>query len=141
MTNPDYDDPTDPDTPTTAGYAMLNAMNFVGTPERAIQGPNATIFIHKANAEEQLEARMAELGWSVERCRPWKTDKPMTEQQQVLALAGDLRKVIDRYKTEFSLTVASAVGCIELLKLDLYREQCERDEDDGGAEIGLEEHP
>lgn len=67
----------------------------------------------------------------------------MTEQQQVLALASDLRKVIDRYKTEFSLTVASAVGCIELLKLDLYREQCEKDKDDGddGDDIELEEHP
>jgi len=82
MSKPDYDDPTDEDVPTTAGDAMLNAMAFVGTPEKAIIEGDSTIFVHKANAAEQLEARMAELGWEIRRTRPWKKDEGDIELEE-----------------------------------------------------------
>lgn len=44
----------------------------------------------------------------------------MDESQQVEAFAADLRKVIDRYRDEFNLTIAAAVGTLEVVKLDLY---------------------
>lgn len=44
----------------------------------------------------------------------------MSESEQVEAFAADLRKVIDRYRSEFELTVAAAIGTLEVVKLDLY---------------------
>lgn len=40
----------------------------------------------------------------------------MSEKEQIEALAGELQKVIDRSRKEFQLTVASAVGCLEIVK-------------------------
>lgn len=68
----DYDDRNDPDCPTSAGEAIINAIGFTGAIEVAEHTDEHTIFVWKANAAEQIEARMAEIGWKVERSRPWK---------------------------------------------------------------------
>jgi len=47
----------------------------------------------------------------------------MSESEQVEAFAADLRRVIDRYCDEFEMTVAAAIGTLEVVKLDLYLQQ------------------
>ena len=47
----------------------------------------------------------------------------MSEPEQIDAFAADLRKVVDRYRAEFDLTVAAAIGTIETIKLELFLEQ------------------
>lgn len=49
----------------------------------------------------------------------------MTSQEQVEALAADLQRVLDRYRAEFDLTLAEAVGVLEIIKLELVVEGCE----------------
>lgn len=44
----------------------------------------------------------------------------MSEPEQVAALAADLTKVIDRYRAEFDLTLAAAIGTLEVVKLELF---------------------
>ncbi len=46
----------------------------------------------------------------------------MDHQEQIEAFAADVAKLINRYRREFELTVAAAVGVLELAKLDLYCE-------------------
>ena len=47
----------------------------------------------------------------------------MTEPEQTHAFAADLQKVIDRYRAEFNLTLAAAIGTLEVVKMHLYEEQ------------------
>lgn len=47
----------------------------------------------------------------------------MTDPEQIQALADDLTKVIDRYRAEFDLTLASAIGTLEVVKLELFLSQ------------------
>jgi len=47
----------------------------------------------------------------------------MTEQEQIKALAADLTRVIDHYRAEFHLTLASAIGVLEVLKLQIFNQQ------------------
>jgi len=47
----------------------------------------------------------------------------MSDSEQVAALQTDLQKVIDRYRAEFNLTLASAIGTLEVVKLELWKEQ------------------
>jgi len=47
----------------------------------------------------------------------------MTEPEQIQALQDDLNRVIDRYRAEFNLTLASAIGTLEIVKLDLYQQE------------------
>lgn len=68
----DFDDPSDPDTPTTAGTAIICACSFVGAPEKAIVEEAGTIFVWGANSAEQIEAHLARMGWELRRTRPWK---------------------------------------------------------------------
>lgn len=51
------------------------------------------------------------------------TLKQMNEKQQIEAMANDLKQVINRYKAEFELTLVSAIGTLEVLKLELFNEQ------------------
>jgi hypothetical protein len=44
----------------------------------------------------------------------------MDHQQQIEAFATDIQKVIDRYRAEFSITMAAAVGVLEIIKMELY---------------------
>jgi hypothetical protein len=46
----------------------------------------------------------------------------MTPQEQENAFADDLTKLIDRYITEFDLTVASLIGVLECTKLELWKD-------------------
>lgn len=47
----------------------------------------------------------------------------MTDPEQIDALAADLNKVIDRYRAEFNLTLAAAIGTLEVVKLELFQNQ------------------
>lgn len=47
----------------------------------------------------------------------------MNQQQQTEAFANDLKAIINRYRSEFHLTVASAIGTLEVIKLELFAEQ------------------
>ena len=49
----------------------------------------------------------------------------MTEQEQIKAMAADITRVIDRYRLEFHLTLASAIGVLEVLKLEIFKQQDE----------------
>jgi hypothetical protein len=61
------------------------------------------------------------------RCvHPKSGSQSMTDPEQVQALADDLKRVIDRYRAEFDLTLAAAIGTIEVVKLELFKEQTER---------------
>jgi hypothetical protein len=45
----------------------------------------------------------------------------MSDAEQIAALATDLQKVIDRYRAEFNLTLAAAIGTLEVVKLELFQ--------------------
>jgi hypothetical protein len=44
----------------------------------------------------------------------------MDEMQQQQALYDQLFRVIDRFRDEFEISVASAIGVLEIIKLELY---------------------
>lgn len=46
----------------------------------------------------------------------------MDNDQQVMALADDLDKLIERYRIEFDLTFAAVIGVLEAKKWFLIRE-------------------
>lgn len=46
----------------------------------------------------------------------------MDQNEQIAAFEADLKALIYRYRSEFELTVAAAIGTLELAKLDLYCE-------------------
>ena len=43
----------------------------------------------------------------------------MTDAEQIAAFEADLRKLIARYRAEFDLTLAAAVGTLEIAKQEL----------------------
>ena len=47
----------------------------------------------------------------------------MSHTQQITAFSKDVHALIDRYASEFHLPVASAIGVLELAKLDLYKRE------------------
>ena len=47
----------------------------------------------------------------------------MSDKEQTEAFAADLWKVVERYQAEFNLTLATAVGTLEVAKMHLYEEQ------------------
>ena len=49
----------------------------------------------------------------------------MNQEDQQEAFAHELDALIDRFVQEFSLTVASAVGVLEMAKLDLFSREME----------------
>jgi hypothetical protein len=52
----------------------------------------------------------------------------MTDTEQIQAFADDLKRVIDRYRAEFNLPLASAIGTLEVIKLELFAEQTREEE-------------
>lgn len=52
----------------------------------------------------------------------------MTDKEQIAALEADLTRVIDRYRSEFDLTVAATIGTLEVVKLSLFREETKDNE-------------
>lgn len=57
----------------------------------------------------------------------------MTEEDQTNALVDDLHRVLDRYADEFDISVVSAIGALETVKLNLFREQWEDLNEEGGT--------
>lgn len=53
----------------------------------------------------------------------------MSRQEQINAFARDVNALIDRYAAEFNLTVADAVGVLELCKLDLWHRESNKEKD------------
>lgn len=51
----------------------------------------------------------------------------MSEKEQIAHFAQDLDNLITRYRQEYELSVASAVGVLEIVKHDLIREHMEDD--------------
>jgi uncharacterized protein YejL (UPF0352 family) len=51
----------------------------------------------------------------------------MTDPEQISALAADLQSVIDRYRAEFNLTLAAAIGTLEVVKLELFRTESDHE--------------
>ena len=47
----------------------------------------------------------------------------MDHPDQVSAFAVDLHKLIDRYRAEFDLTLAAAIGTLEVVKLELFNSE------------------
>lgn len=47
----------------------------------------------------------------------------MKEREQIEAFAADIKRVVDRYRSEFTLTLATAVGVLEVVKLELFTEE------------------
>jgi hypothetical protein len=47
----------------------------------------------------------------------------MTDPEQIAALAADLQRVIDRYRAECNLTLAAAIGTLEVVKLELFHNE------------------
>lgn len=50
----------------------------------------------------------------------------MSGLEQTQAFQGELTKVVDRFRSEFELTVAQAVGVLEVVKLELWMEEYAR---------------
>lgn len=53
----------------------------------------------------------------------------MNHSEQVNALAADLTRVIDRYRAEFDLTLAAAIGTLEVVKLELFQNETNQTEE------------
>ena len=53
----------------------------------------------------------------------------MNHSEQVNALAADLTRVIDRYRAEFDLTLAAAIGTLEVVKLELFQNEINQTEE------------
>lgn len=47
----------------------------------------------------------------------------MTDPEQIAALEADLIRVIERYRAEFNLTLAAAIGTLEVVKLELFQHE------------------
>lgn len=54
----------------------------------------------------------------------------MSHQEQINAFSKDIEAVIERYRREFELTVAAAVGVLELAKLDLWNAERPKGDDE-----------
>jgi hypothetical protein len=51
----------------------------------------------------------------------------MTDPEQIAAFAADIQRVIDRYRAEFNLTLAAAIGTLEVVKLELFRNETDHE--------------
>jgi len=53
----------------------------------------------------------------------------MNNKDQIFAFESDLNALIDRYRSEFELSLAAAVGVLEVVKLTLWKEQLDSEEE------------
>lgn len=53
----------------------------------------------------------------------------MTQEEQTIAFAEDLDRLIDRYASEFELTIPSVIGVLELAKFEIIKHYTQ-DEDE-----------
>ena len=54
----------------------------------------------------------------------------MSDREQTDAFSNDLNKLVQRYISEFELTVAQAVGVLEVKKHELIKAAIEQEDDD-----------
>lgn len=54
----------------------------------------------------------------------------MTDAEQSKAFVLELTAVVHRFRMEFSLTNAAAIGCLEMVKLSIFTEIMENDDED-----------
>ena len=55
----------------------------------------------------------------------------MDAQDQIDAFAIELESLINRFRSEFDLSVAAAIGVLEIAKLEIYQQDVvEADEED-----------
>lgn len=55
----------------------------------------------------------------------------MREREQIIHLEAEIEAVIQRFRMEYSLTVASAIGVLYLAAHKLAKSATEEDDDDG----------
>lgn len=56
--------------------------------------------------------------------------KAMSQRDQQLAFTHDIEMVLDRYRSEFELTLSSAVGVLEIVKQKLILEVLDSEDQD-----------
>lgn len=54
----------------------------------------------------------------------------MTDREQIEAFTGEILKVVDRFRMEFQLPLASEVGALEIVQHNLLRDAFDKSEDD-----------
>lgn len=54
----------------------------------------------------------------------------MTEPEQINHLGNELHALLRRFKNEYNMTVASAIGCMEVVKMELFLEQRDASDDE-----------
>lgn len=60
----------------------------------------------------------------------------MTDREQIEAFTGDILGVVDRYRAEFNLPNASAIGALEIVKASMLKGMLEDvDGDDDGETL------
>lgn len=60
----------------------------------------------------------------------------MNDKEQIEAFVKEVTCVVNRFKSEFNLKIAAAIGVLELIKLDLYHELKAGLEDDTPPYLG-----
>ena len=53
----------------------------------------------------------------------------MTQNEQIARFAAELHALINRYRAEYDLTLASAIGTMEVVKLELFNQEAEEKEE------------
>lgn len=59
----------------------------------------------------------------------------MTDREQIEAFTGDILGVVDRYRAEFNLPNASAIGALEIVKASMLKGMLEDADDDDGETL------
>lgn len=54
----------------------------------------------------------------------------MNQEDQQEVFSKELEKLIDRMREELEITNASIIGCIEIIKMNLYQEALEDEDED-----------
>ena len=54
------------------------------------------------------------------------------------AFIRELNRLVDRFRDEWDLTYAEAIGCLEMVKLEIAREDPSGDEEDDDGQLGQE---
>lgn len=62
----------------------------------------------------------------------------MTDREQIEAFTGDILGVVDRYRAEFNLPNASAIGALEIVKASMLKGMLEDADDDDDGETLVE---
>lgn len=50
--------------------------------------------------------------------------------EQCSAFVGEINNVVDRFRQEFNLPVSAVIGCLEMVKLGIFHEAMEEEDDE-----------